>query len=227
MPFVTKHRIVVALAAFLLAAPTFAHAQDPAKVRVTFGAGTSAGAIDGELALNLSAGYRFSKLFSFDVEAIRIDGSDNEFSIGPLNYTNLFPDISRMIPNPGDLNFNVSNDGNTYLATMGFRFEVPTNEGRFHPYVSGGMGFARTENNYDVRIATTTGGAPNGRNQPQTILPTPIYDASSHIGVVFGGGVGAQIRVWKGLSLGGDARYYRLDRGRNLGTFGGSVSYGF
>ena len=226
MAFITKHTVFVAVAAFLLAAPAVALAQDAPRVRVTFGAGATAGSIDGEVAYNISAGYRFSKLFSFDVEAVLVDGATNEFSIRPLNFTNLPPTLAFLIPNPGDLTFTASNEGNTFLSTMGFRFEFPTNESRFRPYVSGGMGFARTENNYDVRILGASGGNPNTR--AQAILPTSIYDdAESHIGVVFGGGVGAQIRVWKGLSVGGDARYYRLDRDRNLGTFSGSISYGF
>jgi len=218
MSMLTKPAVCLAIAVFFALAPP-AQAQEP-KVRLTFGVGATAGAIDGEAAFSLSAGYRFSKLFSFDVETIAIDGSDNDVAIGPLNLGGLSPTLARAIPDLGGLNLSVSNDGNTILATMGFRFEFPTNESRFHPYASGGMGLARTENNYDVRILSTGG-------RTQTTLPTLFDDGSAHTGLAVGGGVGAQIRVWKGLSVGGDARYYRLDRGRNLGTFGGGVSYGF
>jgi opacity protein-like surface antigen len=201
-----------------LALPAYAQRDEP-KVRLTVGGGTTAGAIDGEAAVNFSVGYRFSKLFSFDVEVVGINGSANEFSIGLPNFTNLSPNLERLIPIPVD--FSVSNDGNTILSTMGFRFEFPTEESRFHPYVSGGMGLARTEENYDVRILAPT-------TRPQNMASTSIFaDGLTHTGLAAGGGVGAQIRVWKGLSVGADARYYRLDRGRNLGTFGGSISYGF
>ena len=37
----------------------------------------------------------------------------------------------------------------------------------------------------------------------------------------------ASFRVFQALSLDLDAKYYRLDRGRSLGTFGGGVSYRF
>jgi hypothetical protein len=202
-----------------LASPAFAQRDDP-KVRLTVGGGVTAGAIDGEGALNVSAGYRFSKLFSFDVEVVGIDGGAGDDLVRPFNLS----DIGLNLPGLNGFTFPtgtvIDTEGNTVLSTVGFRFEFPTAEERFRPYVSGGLGMAHTSQDFDVRIL-----AADTRNRA-TISPTSLF-SDDHTGVAVGGGVGAMVRVWKGLSLGVDARYYRLDRGRNLGTFGGSVSYGF
>ena len=57
---------LAAVAAFVVT-PAFAQ-TDGQNVRVSFGAGVTAGAISGEAMIGGSVGYRFSKHFSFDVE---------------------------------------------------------------------------------------------------------------------------------------------------------------
>ena len=109
-------------------------------------------------------------------------------------------------------NLRVETDGHTLLSTAGLRFLIPSRSDRFQPYVSGGFGVSRTEETF----------------QFSNIIPGLDFDDStSHVGLVGTAGIGASFLVLKALSLDLDAKYYRLDRGRNLGTFGGGVSYRF
>ncbi len=240
MSFVTKPAVILAAAAAIMLAPGTARAQEP-KVRITFGGGVAAGAIDGEPTFNLSAGYRFSERFSFDVEVAGADAAADRFGMVPMTLdgaqttTNLrmgtftiggrggasFPNVNVGPGQPGLQDYRINNEGSTVLTTIGFRYGLPSSNERFRPYVSGGMGISITEENFSVGIL-----APDTRNR--TTANTNIIDASNtHTGMALSGGVGASLRVFKQLSVGVDARYYRLDRGRNLGTFGGSISYGF
>jgi Outer membrane protein beta-barrel domain len=229
------------LVAFTLLLPTLAHAQDQ-DFRISFGAGATAGAIDGELSLGGSFGYRFSKLFSFDVDLIgalgaadRFDnrvfdlGGDRGFGSGRMgslmqrarggtfNPGQNLPNL----PNPIDLR--VENDGHTLISTAGIRLLIPARGDRFQPYVSGGFGLSRTEESF--RLSTE---ALNLPGRPGNTIPALDLDEStSHVGLVGTAGIGASFRVFKAMSLDLDAKYYRLDRGRNLGTFGGGVSYRF
>src|SRR6187402_2395490 len=66
------------LAFALLCLPALSHAQDQ-NFRVSFGAGATVGAIDGELSLGGSFGYRFSKFFSFDVDVVGAFGAADNF----------------------------------------------------------------------------------------------------------------------------------------------------
>ncbi|MEO8679918.1 MAG: outer membrane beta-barrel protein [Vicinamibacterales bacterium] len=237
MSFVTKPALFLAAAAAIAFAPRAASAQEP-KVRVTLGGGVTAGAIDSEPTLNLSAGYRFSNRFSFDVEVAGASAPADRFDIFPMIAGNvampsnvrvgsimmggrggtLFP--SGGIVLPGIENYRINNDGSTLLTTVGFRYNLPSSEARFRPYVSGGMGVSITEENFSMGLRADA----RNPNMPTTNL---IDASTTHTGMALTGGVGASVRVFKQLSVGVDARYYRLDRGRNLGTFGGSVGYAF
>ena len=232
---------LAAVAAFVVT-PAFAQ-TDGQNVRVSFGAGVAAGAISGEAMIGGSVGYRFSKHFSFDVE---VAGSgepaegfgDRVFDLGDTAGTSVARvdnllgrgrgGVSSFLPNvatsilPREIS--VESSGNTILSTAGFRYFIPAVGDRFQPYLSGGLGVSRTEES--VRVDTGSLQFPSGF--PGTVIPIGDIDRStSHVGLVFGGGVGASIRVFKALSLDIDARFYRLDRDRNLGSFGGGVSYRF
>lgn len=243
MAFVTKSAIILAAAAVIAFVPVVAHAQEDPKFRVSLGAGVTAGAIDGEATGNVSFGYRFSKMFSFDVEATGADGGEDRFDVLPIaaggittttlgnigvgnigRVTNgrggaLFPGIA-FPTEPGD--FRVGSSSSTALTTVGIRYHIPATGTRFRPYVSGGMGVSFTENDFTVGILTT-----DTRNRTNSSNANTIDDSTTHTGIALTGGLGASLRVWKQLSFGVDARYYRLDRGRNLGTFGGNISYAF
>ncbi|MSO82636.1 MAG: hypothetical protein EXQ53_05015 [Acidobacteria bacterium] len=61
-----------------------------------------------------------------------------------------------------------------------------------------------------------------------TMRPNVDIDRStSSTGLATSAGVGASIRIFRQLSADLNARYFRLDRGRNLGRVGGGVSYRF
>jgi opacity protein-like surface antigen len=239
MSFVTKPAFFLAAAAAIAFGPALASAQEEPKVRITFGGGITAGAIDSEPTLNVSAGYRFSKHFSFDVEVAGADAAADRVDFFPMTAGNV-TSVSQvrvgsfitggrggqMFQNgalvvPGLENYRIDSDGTTVLTTVGFRYGLPSSDARFRPYVSGGMGISITEEDFSLRIL-----AADSRNRGSA--PTTLVDDSTtHTGLALSGGVGASVRVWKQLSVGVDARYYRLDRDRNLGTFGGSISYGF
>ena len=228
-----------AVAFALLFLPTFAHAQDQ-NFRVSFSAGATAGAIDGDLALGGSFGYRFSRFFSFDVDVVGAFGAADRFDdrflaaadgralgigrVGSLigGRRNGVFDIGQGPPIlTFPTNLRVETDGHTLLSTAGIRFLIPSRNDRFQPYVSGGFGVSRTEET--LRLSTEAlnlGGL-------YTVPGLNFDDSTSHVGLVGSAGIGASFRVFQALSLDLDAKYYRLDRGRNLGTFGGGVSYRF
>ena len=232
--------------------PALAHAQDQ-RLRVSFGGATTAGAIDSQPAIAVSVGYRFSDRFSFDVEITGVDAAADRFSdfrflgqsaapAGVLRLGSMMADSRRglfgqtplsgalgRVPSigvpfpPGGLR--IERDGRTALATFGFRYELPSQVTRFLPYVSGGIGIARTEESLRVSLASETPGRP-GMNA--AIRPNVDIDETvSHTGLATSAGVGASIRLFWQLSADLDARYFRLDRGRNLGRFGGGLSYRF
>jgi hypothetical protein len=233
---------LAALAAFVV---TPATAQTDAQhVRVSFGVGVSAGAISGEPIFSGSVGYKFSNHFSFDVDFVgagepagrfgsRVFDLGDGAGIGSLNIGaltdrarggvfNVLPSLSPSFL-PGNLT--VANEGNTILSTAGFRYYIPALGDRFQPYLSGGLGISRTEHSIVVSSEPVR---PITTGRPVNTVTGVDFDAdTSHMGMVLSAGVGASLRVFKALSLDIDARYYRLDRDRNLGSFGGGVSYRF
>ena len=246
----TLFRSLTLLAALLV--PALAHAQDQ-RLRVSFGGATTAGAIDSQPAIAASVGYRFADRFSFDVEVTAVDGAEDRFSgfpflgqgAGPAGIIRLgsmmadgrrgmvasafpagafvgIPPFGMPLP-PGGLR--VERDGATALATFGFRYELPSQVRRFLPYVSGGLGIARTEQRFTVSPAFGTVVRPgmNSATRPNV----GIDETVSHTGLAASAGVGASIRIFRQLSADLDARYFRLDRGGNLGRFGGGASYRF
>jgi Outer membrane protein beta-barrel domain len=233
----------------LIAVPAFAQSTDD-RVRLSFGAGVTAGAIDGEASITASAGYRFVKNVSFEVEFTAADESANRFAIPVFGLGNIadfgragdersirnvgLQNVVRSLPPLGTFPVPIEgfDDGSTLMMTAGFRYEIPFEGTRFRPYVSGGMGLARTEETINLALATTvTTSAAVGRagaNVTSSTNTFPGFDGSfSHTGVMASAGVGASLRVFKGLSVDLNARYFRLDRDRNLGTFGGGLSYRF
>lgn len=236
-------KITIALAAVAAFFTTPAFAQSEQNLRVSFGAGVAAGAISGEPIFGGSVGYKFSKHFSFDVDVVGAGEPADRFGsrvfdlgdnagmgsgrIGNLmerargGMFNFLPNVTSSLL-PGDLR--VDSEGSTMLSTAGFRYLIPALGDRFQPYVSGGLGVSRTEES--IRVSTGSRPVTTGR-QGTTMTGVDLDADTSHLGMVVSAGVGASIRVFKALSLDVDARYYRLDRGRNLGSFGGGVSYRF
>lgn len=235
----TLSRSLMLLAALLV--PALVHAQGQ-RLRVSLGGATTAGTIDSQPAVAASIGYRFTDRFGFDVEVTATEGAVDRLSDvqffgqsggreGVVRLGSMMADSRRgmfaRVPSigkpfsPGDLR--IERDGGTVLATFGLRYELPSQVTRLQPYVSGGFGIARTEERLMVSPASGMAARPG---MSSTTRPNvDIDETMSSTGLATSAGVGASIRIFKQLSADLDARYFRLDRGRNLGRFGGGVSY--
>ncbi len=234
----------------LITVPAFAQSPDD-RVRLSFGAGMTAGTIDGEASITGSAGYRFAKNVSFEVEFTAADESANRFAVPFFGLGNAvdfgrsggersnirnvgLQNIVRSLPATSIFPVPIEgfDDGSTFMTTAGFRYEIPFEGTRFRPYVSGGMGLARTEQTINLAVASTaTTSASVGRAGANVVSSTntiPGFDGSlSHTGMMASAGIGASLRVFKGLSADLNARFFLLDRDRQLGSFGGGISYRF
>jgi hypothetical protein len=216
-----------------------ASAQDE-RLRLSIGTAATTGA-DDNLALTASAGYRFLEHFSFEVDftATKWAGSDfvrplatagfgdgavrgglvTRERLGPqggltdLMRGQVFDRVAIFPPLPP-----ARSDVDLALITAGFRYELPVQGGRLRPYVGGGLGIARTSEEFAVvrpLLRPGAGGESIGR---ESIVRT---------GVAGSAGAGASVRLFRGLFADVDARYFRLDRDRNLARIGGGVSYRF
>ena len=243
----TLFRSLALLAA--LCVPALAHAQDQ-RLRVSIGGATTAAIIDSEPAVFASVGYRFADRLSFDVEVTAIDDAADRFRNipflgqgggpgGVVRLGSMMTDKRRgkpgQAPSVGTFNLavpigfpvppgglRIEHDGRTALATFGFRYEFASQVTRFLPYVSGGIGMSRTEESFNVSLAGAPG-RPGIAGRPDVNIDEEV----SHNGLATSAGVGASIRLFGQLSADLDARYFRLDRGRNLGRLGGGFSYRF
>jgi hypothetical protein len=222
----------------LLALP--ASAQDE-RVRLSIGTAATTGA-DDNLALTASVGYRFLEHFSFEVDftATALAGGDFARPLataagfgdgavrgGLVTRERLGPQGGLTDPIRGQVFDRTAifpplplarNDVDLALFTAGFRYELPVQGGRLRPYVGGGLGIARTSEEFAVvrpLLRLGAGGQSIGR---ESIVRT---------GVAGSAGAGASVRLFRGLFADVDARYFRLDRDRNLGRLGGGVSYRF
>lgn len=232
----------LALVMAISATPTTASAQDQ-RLRVSLGSAMTAGAIDSEMALTASVGYRFLDRVSFEVEVTGTESPevDHWFRIanaddsGAARFGNLMTRSAAILGQlpgapitvggpfgrPTVDGFRGETEGRTLIAMLGFRYELPTQGGRLRPYVNAGLGMARTDQEFSFSILPAVLRA-LGAN---TGAIREIEE--SRTGLAAGAGVGASVRVYKALSVDVDARYLRLDRSQNLGRFGGGVSYRF
>jgi hypothetical protein len=226
-----------AFAFTMLALP--ASAQDE-RVRLSIGTAATTGA-DDNLALTASAGYRFLEYLSFEVDFTATESGGSEF-VRPFATAAGFGDGAvrggvitreRIGPQGGltDLTrgqvdriaifppFPVGRSNvDIALITAGFRYELPVQGGRLRPYVGGGLGIARTSEEFAVVLPILRPGAGGNSINRESIVRT---------GVAGSAGAGASVRLFRGLFADVDARYFRLDRDRNLARIGGGVSYRF
>ena len=230
MKFLPQSVIVAALLAFAISTPAAAQEE---RVSINFTPAFATAGGDTELALSGSAGYRFSEHLWFEGDFTWIDaaaGGDRD-RVFPLGSTQLTTgsindilsrttarfgafDVRRInlppfpIPVEG---FNVSNDGQTMIGTLGVRYEPTVQTARFRPYVSGGLGFNYTEQELTFRIASTNS----------------FDETISHSGFAFSAGGGAGIRLFSSVWANADAKYFRLSRDRNVIRFGGGIGVRF
>jgi hypothetical protein len=222
------------LLVMVCAAPTAA--QDE-RVRLSVGTAATTGGGD-NLALTASVGYRFLERLSFEIDFTATEAPGSDF-VRPLAamggpgggivrglVTRGGPNVpGRPMERPQEPFFDrvaifpppaIRSDGDIAIVTAGFRYELPIQGGRLRPYLGGGLGIARTEDDL-VRILARPAAAAGMRNA----------ESITRTGVAASAGAGASLRVFRGLFVDVDARYFRLDRDRDLTRLGGGVSYRF
>ncbi len=238
------------LVACLSLCPAVASAQEQ-RLRVSFGTAMTAGFVESEWALVAGAGYRFTDHVSFEVDGMTTEGSPRmqgypfTFAGGGLGASGIGGIIERrggFVPGspsgrPLDLGVfpivppgfdfpSTDREGRTTLATVGFRYQFPVQTGRLLPYVSAGVGVSRTSEQFDTVVPVALFSAAGFPGVSGILPPGPKTEVSS-VGLAAGLGLGGSVRLYKGLSVDVDARFFRLDGGRNLGRFGGGASYRF
>lgn len=119
-----------------------------------------------------------------------------------------FGNIGTTLPTLGPIN--ASSQGQTWIGTMGVRYEPAVQTARFRPYVASGLGVNFTDQT--LSLAATTNAA--------------SYD-DSHTGLALSAGGGANIHLGGALWVNADARYFHLSRDRDLMRLGGGVTFKF
>ncbi len=217
-----------------------AAAQDE-RTQVSFGTATMAGSGDASLALTASAGYRFRERLMFEVDLTAAQSPvgrflERPFGPGEMPGGRTMRGAGPGAPRPGFFEGGrtggapgpvfdrvvrfaeaprVNADGDAFLATMGLRYEIGVPGRRLQPYVGAGLGLARTDAEFTLARRIAPGG------------PESFAGSLSRTGMAASAGVGTSLRVFRGLSLDADARYFVLDRGPNLTRLGGGASYRF
>jgi len=136
-------------------------------------------------------------------------GRGNDARLPSLGIGNLTPAIIRTIAAP---TFLAAADGQTMIGTLGLRYEPTVQTARFRPYVSGGLGLNRTEQDFNLAAATAS---------------STFDDSVSNSGFAVSAGGGANIRLFSSLWANADAKYFRLSGDRNIMRLGGGVTFKF
>ena len=158
-------------------------------------------------------GYRFNRVLGFGVELTDIEGLDNfAYLFGPG-----FDDP----------------DGNAIVFTTNVRVEIPTTLSHVVPFVIGGGGVASLSRSFPIVYATLASQVrtvlPTSQLSISPILPGPSSITSTSVSMALTLGGGASFLVTNHLSVDADLRILRLlgENNRNIGRFGGGVSYRF
>jgi opacity protein-like surface antigen len=187
-----------------------------------------------------TVGYRFTDHVSFESDITWIDAAAGGFRNQRLDFDprvsanttintvlqrtvqmfggrNQLPNfntpIGTIVPQPINIgNLSASTGGNTWIGTMGVRYEPTTQTDRFRPYVSSGIGI-----NYTTQQFTLD----------STSISRMVDESISNSGLAFGVGGGANIRLAGSLWATADAKYFRLSRERDLMRIGGGVTLKF
>jgi len=128
-------------------------------------------------------------------------------------FPNLDTPLGMIVPsitNTGDLS--ASTGGNTWIGTIGIRYEPATQTDRFQPYLSGGLGVNYTSQEFTLDAASST---------------RLIDQSVTNAGVAFSAGGGANIKLSGPVWANADAKYFRLSNDRDVIRFGGGVTLKF
>jgi hypothetical protein len=240
MTLLTKRAPAAALFACVVLGAGVARAQDE-RLSLSFTPGIATVSGDTELALSGNAAYRFTEHFSFEGDLTWIDAAAGGFRnrsfttdggayltapaldtilqrIGGVFGGNGRPvfggrDIGRLPVLPGNIGqLFASTDGQTWIGTMGVRYEPTVQTARFRPYVSGGLGFSITDETFS---AGATG------------ISRPFTQSVSRSGLAVSAGGGANIHLFGPLWANADAKYFHLSQDRDLVRFGGGATFKF
>ncbi|MDA1092787.1 MAG: outer membrane beta-barrel protein [Acidobacteria bacterium] len=87
--------------------------------------------------------------------------------------------------------------------------EFPVADGRLWPYLTGGGGIGNLHQTLSYRNLPLPRPLPQPERLVPAIFPGPNFELSStNLALTFGGGL--DVRLWKGLAVGTEARYFRL-----------------
>jgi len=241
MRFVTKWALVMALFAWITP-PSSAQAQDDGRISLSITPAMATISGDTEFALAGTVDYRFARHLSFEGDITWINAAAGgfrnrilDFGDGRVDATstintlvqrtvavfggrnNRFPNfdtpIGTIVPAlPTIGNLSAETGGNTWIGTMGVRYEPATETNRFQPYVAGGFGVNYTTEEFRLDAKSAS----------------QIIDQSvSNSGLAFSAGGGANIRLAGPVWAAADARYFRLSRDRDVIRFGGGITVKF
>ncbi len=186
--------------------------------------GGSFGDGGGAALVSAGAGVRITRTLGLDLEVFHLSGldlSDDDFFIQPLSFAPPF---------------GFERDGGVtgFLAKIVADFPVGD---RVIPFVSGGGGVSRVteELSFDFgdRLGSGFLGLPElfqniGGNLRPSIFPRDFETAETGLALTLGGGL--DIRLWKGFTVGGEARWLRVlagTRSIDLAHIGSRVAYRF
>jgi outer membrane protein with beta-barrel domain len=227
MKIVTKSALMALFAGVIM--PTAASAQE-SRLTISFTPAVAAESGDSQLALSGAAAYRFSTHFAFEGDVTWIDAAaggfrDRSFGFDPRagatttaavrtvlqSVGGMFGGRNNRLPGfPAFSPINATTEGQTWIGTMGVRYEPAVQTARFRPYVSGGLGVNFTDQTLNLAAASSAAS----------------YD-DSHAGLAFSAGGGANIHLGGALWVNADAKYFHLSRDRDLMRLGGGVTFKF
>ena len=126
--------------------------------------------------------------------------------------------------------FEIDRDARVTAFLTKFTVEFPTAGGRLFPYLTGGGGVGHLSE--QIRYRTLCNCFLQGPEPPSRgplIFPPPVFESSvTGLSVTVGGGL--DVRVWRGLGIGVDARWLRLLSSRedlDTAQIASRVSYRF
>ncbi len=239
--------VLPALLLALSAIPVSAQSND-ARFRVSAGAAATTGVGERDPAPTESFGYPFSEPFSLDREHMRTDATRG-VSGGPVFWADAQGQLGggtgvpaggtsalrpSMLPGIAALSLPIARraeiDGDTVVVTVGVRYQLHVNGGRLRPYLSGGLGLARTDVEFNVAPYPTAAPTVVSALGARLVSPAMFFPASdverTRTGVAASGGFGGSFRVFKEVSLDIEARYVQFEHA-HMTRLGGGVSYRF
>ena len=230
-----KAWIVLGMAAIALVVTPRAHAQEaiPETGGRVFGlVGGTFGDSGAALATSGGAGLRLTRHLGLDVELTYLsggEGSDDDLFIQPLQWPRLLS------------SFDLDREQSVTAFLTKFTVDFPVANGRLFPYITGGGGIAhvkeRTTFDVDIdgpRLEALERLRPRGRGVDgvrfEALIFPPVDFEQSETGLSLTIGGGLDVRIWRGLGIGVEARWLRVLRNQedlDVAQLTSRVSYRF